>query len=189
MCDRFEVADTRFRIPDNTSYIKWTPSTAIPTEIVPKILSKFAFPSLGSIKAKPTTNGIRVSRNLVTDDTSFTRPQDAKYVMRTHAECEEMLSAAPEGSFLVSPSETKIGSFRLSVAINTNKMRIVKHWPIVSVFGRGQLEMYYLENGKEFKTLDLLIEYYITSKNKTFKLTQPYRTVEESIALRENVHF
>ena len=27
MCDKFEVADTRFRIPDNTAFIKWMPST------------------------------------------------------------------------------------------------------------------------------------------------------------------
>mmetsp|Transcript_3286 Transcript_3286/g.6423 ORF Transcript_3286/g.6423 Transcript_3286/m.6423 type:complete len:90 (+) Transcript_3286:89-358(+) len=51
MCERFEDSKTRFQLPDDTSYVPWTPGKPVPDDLIGKMLDKYQ----NLMKVKGTT--------------------------------------------------------------------------------------------------------------------------------------
>eukprot|EP00297_Palpitomonas_bilix_P021636 CAMPEP_0113891074 /NCGR_PEP_ID=MMETSP0780_2-20120614/14537_1 /TAXON_ID=652834 /ORGANISM="Palpitomonas bilix" /LENGTH=52 /DNA_ID=CAMNT_0000880617 /DNA_START=195 /DNA_END=350 /DNA_ORIENTATION=+ /assembly_acc=CAM_ASM_000599 len=51
MCERFADPSSRFQLPDDTSYVPWTPGKPVPDDLIDKMLDKYQ----SLMKVKGTT--------------------------------------------------------------------------------------------------------------------------------------
>ena len=89
-----------------------------------------------------------------------------------HIECEQKLTtfSAQQGDFIVSPSETAVGSYRLSVRTNEPTQPVKHHRLNFNNTPSGG--KYFLEAGKEFSSVPELIRHYVSTA--TFGLRQTF---------------